>query len=156
VRTAAFAMRLSVLRAATRVRVGLWRRENWTQLGRFCVVGGSGYLVNLCVFALCTRLLGAHHLVAATAAFLVAVTSNFWWNRHWTFDAREADAGFQARRFLAVSLVAFVLAAAVLDALVRLAGMPSLAAQAIAVACATPVSFVGNKLWSFARGVSQR
>ena len=35
--------------------------------------------------------------------------------------------------------------------LVRDAGMPKLAAQAIAVAAATPVGFVGNKLWTFRR-----
>ena len=35
-----------------------------------------------------SRCFGAHHLVAATAAFVVAVVNNFWWNRHWTFDAR--------------------------------------------------------------------
>ena len=45
--------------------------------------------------------------VAAVLAFLVSVANNFWWNRHWTFDARDGHAGFQAARFLAVSVVAF-------------------------------------------------
>ena len=70
------------------------------QLGKFCAVGGSGYVVNLCVFALFVGPLGAHHLVAATAAFVVAVVNNFWWNRHWTFDARGGRAGFQAAALL--------------------------------------------------------
>ncbi len=68
---------------------GLRRPHNWVQLGKFCVVGGSGYIVNLRVFAICVKALGLHHLVAATRAFIVAVTNNFWWNRHWTFRARE-------------------------------------------------------------------
>ena len=71
-----------------RVRAGLRKPNNWLQLAKFCAVGGSGYVVNLAVFALCVEGFGAHHLVAATVAFVVAVVNNFWWNRHWTFDAR--------------------------------------------------------------------
>ena len=36
-----------------------------------------------------------------------------------------------------------------LELLVAVAGAPEVPAQAIAVACATPLNFVGNKLWSF-------
>ena len=46
------------------------------------------------------------------------MTNNFWWNRHWTFSARDGHAGFQAARFLVVSVVAFVFAAMVLELLV--------------------------------------
>ena len=52
------------VRAHTRVRHGLRRPHNWYQLVKFCVVGGSGYVVNLCVFAACVNLFSMHHLVA--------------------------------------------------------------------------------------------
>ena len=136
-------------RAHTRVRHGLRRPHNWYQLVKFCAVGGSGYVVNLCVFAACVELLSMHHLAAATCAFVVAVTNNFWWNRHWTFAARDGHAGFQAVRFLAVSVVAFVFAATILELLVSSAGMAEIPAQAISIVAATPLSFLGNKLWSF-------
>ena len=87
-----------------RVRAGLRKPHNWMQLMKFCAVGASGYVVNLCVFAAFVELLDAHHLVAATAAFVVAVLNNFWWNRHWTFRARGGRAGFQAARFFTVSV----------------------------------------------------
>ena len=35
-----------------RVRSGLRRPHNWKQFGKFCAVGGSGYVVNLAVFTL--------------------------------------------------------------------------------------------------------
>ena len=92
-----------------------------------------------------------HHLVAATLAFLVAVLNNFWWNRHWTFGARDGHAGFQAARFFTVSVVAFVFAAVLLEMLINQAGMAEIAAQAISIVAATPLNFVGNKMWSFAR-----
>ena len=132
-----------------RVRAGLRKPHNWMQLIKFCAVGASGYVVNLSVFALCVEVLDVHHLVAATAAFVVAVTNNFWWNRHWTFRARGGHAGFQAARFFTVSVAAFLFAALVLELLVSVAELPELPSQAIAVVVATPLNFIGNKMWSF-------
>ncbi|MGH3995767.1 MAG: GtrA family protein, partial [Pseudonocardiaceae bacterium] len=74
---------------SARVRQGMRRSRNWVQLVKFSVVGGSGYVVNLAVFTLAFELGNLHHLGAATIAFAVAVTNNFWWNRHWTFGARD-------------------------------------------------------------------
>jgi dolichol-phosphate mannosyltransferase len=132
-----------------RVRHGMRHPHNWFQLGRFVAVGASGYVVNLAVFTVCVHGLGVNYLVAATLAFLVAVTNNFVWNRHWTFDARGVHAGFQAFRFFVVSVAAFLFNIAILYALVEGAGLGKVPAQAIAIVLATPVSFVGNKLWSF-------
>jgi putative flippase GtrA len=132
-----------------RVRSGLRRPHNWVQLIKFCAVGASGYVVNLSVFALCVELIGLHHLIGATVAFVVAVTNNFWWNRHWTFKARSGHAGFQAARFFTVSVGAFLFAALVLQLLVDVAGLPEVPSQAIAIIAATPLNFVGNKMWSF-------
>jgi dolichol-phosphate mannosyltransferase len=136
--------------AQGRVRAGLRKSDNWIELFKFCLVGGSGYLVNLIVFAFALETLGVHHLTAATMAFAVAVTNNFWWNRHWTFGAVDGHAGFQAARFFAVSVFAFLFAAAVLELLVRYGEVPEIGAQAISIVVATPLNFVGNKMWSFA------
>ena len=133
-----------------RVRAGLRRPHNWLQLVKFCAVGASGYVVNLCVFAVCVAVLDLHHLVAATAAFVVAVMNNFWWNRHWTFRARGGHAGFQAARFFAVSIAAFLFAATLLELLVSVVGVAELPAQALSIVAATPLNFIGNKMWSFA------
>ena len=120
------------------------------QLLKFGIVGGSGYLINLAVFALLTGGLGLHHSLAAVGAFCVAVTNNFLWNRHWTFEAGDGHAGFQAARFFAVSIAALLINLAALEALIAGASLGDLAAQAIAVAVAMPFNFLGNKLWTFA------
>ncbi|HVE68843.1 MAG TPA: GtrA family protein [Solirubrobacteraceae bacterium] len=137
------------LRLHGRVRHGLRRPANWLQLVRFACVGASGYVVNLAVFATAVHFAGLDYRLAAGAAFLVAVTNNFWWNRHWTFDARGGHAGFQAARFFTVSVAAFAFNLAALWLLVGAAGFPEIPAQALAIVLATPVSFAGNKLWSF-------
>jgi dolichol-phosphate mannosyltransferase len=140
---------LDRLRRRDRVRRGMRDAGNWWQLARFTAVGASGYVVNLITFAICVHALDIDFRIAAVIAFLVAVSNNFWWNRHWTFDARGGHAGHQAVRFLVVSLAAFGVNFAVLEVLVTVAGLKELVAQAIAVAAATPCNFVGNKLWTF-------
>jgi putative flippase GtrA len=142
------------MRAHTRVRHGLRRSHNWVQLLKFCAVGASGYAVNLIVFTLAVKVLDLHHLVGATLAFIVAVTNNFLWNRHWTFAATGGHAGFQAARFFTVSVAAFIFAAAVLEVLVSGLDFPEIPAQAISIVVATPLNFIGNKMWSFALGPS--
>jgi dolichol-phosphate mannosyltransferase len=132
-----------------RVRHGLRHPHNWMQLVRFGVVGASGYVVNLGVFALAVHVAAIDYRIAAVLAFLVSIANNFWLNRHWTFAARGGHAGFQAARFLTVSVAAFLLSYVVLLVLVEGAGLPEVPAQAVAIVTATPLSFLGQKLWSF-------
>jgi len=135
---------------AYRIGAAARRPASWLQLVKFGLVGGSGYLINLAVFAALTGNLGVHHIVAAIGAFCVAVTNNFLLNRHWTFGAGDGHAGFQAMRFFAVSIAALAINLMALEALLSGTLLGELPAQAIAVALAMPFSFLGNKLWAFA------
>jgi len=137
------------LRPHTRLLHGMRRPANWLQLVRFGVVGGIGFAVNLAVYALFVHALGVDYHVAAVLAWLVAVVNNFMLNRHWTFDARDGLVHFQAMRFLVVSLGALVVSLLLLTLFVEDAGLPKVAAQALAVAASMPLNFLGNKLWSF-------
>jgi putative flippase GtrA len=134
---------------ARRVRHGLRRPDNWFQLVRFSIVGGTGYVVNLAVYSLLVAAADFHYIPAAVLAFCVAVTNNFLLNRHWTFRATDGSAAFQAPRFLMVSVVALAFNLLVLELLVGVADIAEIPGQAAAVLAATPLNFVGNKLWSF-------
>ena len=138
--------------AGLRARFGhaLRQRHNWEQLAKFCVVGASGYAVNLLVYTALLDGLDWHYRAAATGSFLVAVTNNYLWNRLWTFRHRRGHLVHQGFRFLLVSTVALGANLVFLSVLVAL-GVPKLPAQAIAIALVTPWNFVANKLWSFRR-----
>lgn len=123
-------------------------RDTWAQLLRFCVVGASGYVVNLAVFATLFSVVGLHHLGAAVGAFLVAWTNNFILNKFWTFRRHELSAARQGARYMAVSLAALALNLIALEMMVR-AGMPEVPAQAVAIALVMPVNFLLNRRWSF-------
>ena len=135
-------------RRRDRVRHGMRQKHNWWQLARFTAVGASGYIVNLATFAIVMGF-GHDYRIAAVVAFLVAVTNNFFWNRHWTFDASHGHAGSQAFRFLVVSGAGFLINLGLLELLVVVAGLWEVYAQALAVAAATPCNFLGNRLWTF-------
>jgi len=139
---------MTSVQTAKRIGRGTLKPGNWIQLLQFGLVGASGYIVNLAVFALVNGPLSVHYIVAAILAFCVAVMNNFWWNRHWTFDAKHGHAGFQAARFFTVSVLALIVNLIALKLLVG-GGMGELPGQAISVAIAMPFNFIGNKLWTF-------
>ena len=140
----------SLPRYRTRLERSIRSVHNWKQLGKFAVVGAVGAVINLVVFRTLVRH-GVHYLAAGTISFLVAVTSNYTWNRLWTFHDQRGHVGIQGMRFFVVSLVALGANLAVLHLLVVYGGLDKLPAQAIAIVLVTPLNFVGNKLWSFRR-----
>ena len=93
-------------RTRTRARDALAKQHNWLQLGKFCLVGGSGYVINLAVFAALVTTIELDYRPAAVASFLVAVTNNYTWNRLWTFRGSRGHVAYQGMRFLVVSMVA--------------------------------------------------
>jgi putative flippase GtrA len=132
-----------------RAHAALRARSNWVELAKFCVVGAIGYVINLVVYASLIHA-GVHFLAAATCSFLVAVTSNYTWNRLWTFRHRRRGVAAQGMRFFIVSLASLGANLVVLDLLITV-GAGKLVGQAIAIVLVTPLNFVGNKLWSFKR-----
>ena len=129
----------------------LRRPHNWIQLAKFGVVGLSGYVVNLVVYALLLKQAGLHYLLAATVSFLVAATNNYIWNRLWTFRHQRGHVAYQGLRFLIVAVLAYGANLLLLTALVEVVGVDKIVAQAIAIVLVTPLNFIGNKLWSFRR-----
>jgi putative flippase GtrA len=138
------------LAARARAVRALRRPANWMQLAKFATVGATGYAVNLAVYTALLRGAGWHYIYAATVSFLVAVTNNYLWNRLWTFRDQRGHVGFQGLRFFTVAVVAYGANLGILSALIAF-GMDKVAAQAIAIVLVTPLNFIGNKLWSFAR-----
>ncbi|HEU0193817.1 MAG TPA: GtrA family protein [Gaiellales bacterium] len=132
---------------ARRVHLAIRKPDNWFELGRFLVVGASGYVVNLAVFYLADRAMP--YPIAFILAFVIAATSNFVWNRWWTFRVHHGVPHHQYMRFLTVSALALGIDLIVLTTLVEWAGVAPLPAAAVAIVIATPVSFLGNKIWSF-------
>jgi dolichol-phosphate mannosyltransferase len=134
--------------AAARTVRALRSPHNWIQLAKFGIVGASGYVVNLVVFAALLSW-GAH--VAAAISFVISAGNNYWWNRHWTFAHQKSHVGLQGLRFFIVSLAAFAVNQLWLVVFIDVLDWRKILSQAIAIVLVTPLNFLGNKLWSFRR-----
>jgi dolichol-phosphate mannosyltransferase len=128
--------------------IALGTRDSRHQFLRFCVVGASGYVINICAFAVALAL-SVEHLAAVVVGFTVAMASNFWCNRRWTFAACHRGLARQAARFFTVSVAACLLAATIFELLIGSAGFSAMAAQPASVMAALPLSFLGSRNWSF-------
>ena len=131
---------------SSRTAAALRRRTNWVQLVKFGIVGVSGYVINLAIFAALVGW-GAH--VAAAISFVISAASNYWWNRHWTFANTKSNIGIQGARFFVVSVAAFGVNQLWLVLFIDVLDWRKVLSQAIAIVLVTPLNFLGNKLWSF-------
>lgn len=159
-----------VVAATRRLRIPepLTRSQNWWQLLKFSMVGGSGFIVNLVVYAISLRLMGdvpggiEDYQLAAFIAFFIANMSNYALNRVWTFHERGGGAVLlEYLRFLAIGVLSLLVGLVILTVLVQVFELPQqlahtgvtdlgkLIGQAIAIVVVTPIGFVGNKLWTF-------
>lgn len=59
---------------------------------KYCVVGGSGALIQLGLIYLFTEWIGLFYLASAVVAILFVSVWNFTWNLKWTFtDSKEVS-----------------------------------------------------------------
>jgi putative flippase GtrA len=72
---------------------------------RFAVVGAIGFAVDFLSFNLFRSGFGISPEISSILSFLVAVTSNFIWNRYWTYpDSRSKPVIGQLVQFITVNV----------------------------------------------------
>ena len=133
---------------STRAVQALTHAPNWVQLAKFGAVGATGYIINLAVYS---ALLGIGAHKAALISFVVSASSNYWWNRHWTFAEQKGHFAQQGMRFFVVALVALAVNQLWLLIFLDWLGWGKIVSQAVAVILVMPLNFLGNKLWIFRR-----
>lgn len=73
---------------------------------KFSVVGTIGAVVDFGTFNFLTSVFGVWTVLASMISFVAAVTSNFFWNRYWTYpDSRTKRVHHQAIQFALVNLI---------------------------------------------------
>jgi putative flippase GtrA len=81
-------------------------RKELQRFLKFSVVGVIGAVVDFGIFNVLANLIGINSLLASVISFSMAVTSNFIWNRFWTYpDSRSKPVSQQIVQFGLVSLV---------------------------------------------------
>jgi len=141
-------------------------RRELTRFLKFGFVGIAGAVVDFGTFFLLSTVLGVWDLLATTISFAAAVTSNFLWNRYWTYpDSRSKPVGRQASQFALVNLAGWAIRTPIfafgkpvfirLIARLHLANLPDPAqigpylALALAVIVVLFWNFGINRLWTY-------
>jgi putative flippase GtrA len=88
------------------------RRES-KRFAKFLIVGAIGAIVDFGAFNFLYRVLGFQgdpwRGIAQTISFCLAVTSNFTWNRYWTYpESRSKPLARQFGQFFVLNLVAWL------------------------------------------------
>ncbi len=123
-------------------------REELARVVRFICVGCAGTVFALALFAL-FHTLGIDYRVSAALGISISYAANFFVNRQWTFQAHTGSLAPQAIRFAAVSAVATVVNVVAVHLLHESAHLAEFSAEVLAVVIATPVSYLGNRWWTF-------
>ena len=124
--------------------------------GKFNLVGAMGMAVQLAALAAFNRWWAGHYPVATAAALEVTLLHNFVWHLEYTWrDRRDRSAllGQLVRFHLSNGLVSALGNLALMRILVGEAGIPVLAANAIAILCCSVVNFSLGNNWAFAARV---
>lgn len=72
---------------------------------KFCVVGGSGVIVDFGITYLFKELFKANKYIANSLGFITAATSNYFLNRMWTFASNDPHIAAQYLIFIGISVV---------------------------------------------------
>ncbi|MBS1487403.1 MAG: GtrA family protein [Bacteroidetes bacterium] len=81
---------------------------------KFGLVGISGMAVDFGITYLIKEKIKANKYVANTLGFFCAATSNFLFNRLWTFESSDPAVVFQYAKFLTISIVGVMLSNAII------------------------------------------
>ena len=133
---------------------------------KFAVVGTIGAVIDFGVMNLLTQAGSMPLVPAGTISFLAAVTSNFIWNRYWTYpDSRSRPVTHQLTMFFAVNIAGVAIRIPILHfielpltrVLERIYFRPSLSPEflaknltlALAVGIVMLWNFFVNRYWTY-------
>ena len=118
---------------------------------KYYVVGGSGVLVNLGILYALTDFAGFWYTASQVIAISVSISSNFLFNRFWTFsDSIENQRNsVMYIKFLIVSLIGMGIQLGITFALVENIAMYYMYAAGIGILVAGAINYVVNRRWTF-------
>jgi dolichol-phosphate mannosyltransferase len=116
----------------------------------YALIGGIGTIINMLIFGGVHLMMGIHYLLAGMIAFIVALNWNFLGNWSLTFDRPHDELWNKYWKFIAVSLVGFVLYSLFLVISIDYLQLPVLLGNGIAIIGAASFNFVGSELFVFA------
>jgi len=76
---------------------------------KFCIVGFSGMIIDFGTTWLLKEKLKVNKYIANSCGFILAASSNYFWNRIWTFQSENNHIGSEYLSFFTISLIGLCL-----------------------------------------------
>ena len=116
---------------------------------KFCLVGGSGVIIDFSLTYLCKERWLFNKYLANSVGFMLAASSNYVFNRVWTFASHNQHIGTEYIHFIMVSLVGLLINNLVLWLIHSRFDFNFYLSKIGAIAVATIWNFAANYVYTF-------
>ena len=122
------------------------RLRTWEKLIKFCIVGGTGVIVNTGILALLKEIVHIDYRIASIFAIELAIVWNFFLNDAWTFkkSTNKSNTFTKMMKFHGVSIVGAIINWGVLVLLTDLAHIFYIISNLIGIIVATAWNYIVN------------
>ncbi|MEI6696040.1 MAG: GtrA family protein [Bacteroidota bacterium] len=116
---------------------------------KFGLVGASGVIVDFGFTYLCKEIFKIQKYIANAIGFTLAASSNYIFNRIWTFHSLNPEIGLEYSKFLLISLVGLGINTLILWTLVSKFNKNFYVSKLFAIAVVTVWNFFFNLIFTF-------
>ena len=116
---------------------------------RFGIVGASGMVIDFGVTWLCKEKLRWNKYLSNSLGFILAATSNYIWNRLWTFQSESVEIAREYSTFVLIALVGLGLNNLIIWLLHEKLHLNFYLSKLIAIGCVTIWNFSMNYVFTF-------
>ena len=117
---------------------------------KFGIVGCSGMIIDLGITYLCKEILRINKFISNGIGFILAATSNYFFNRIWTFNSQTEEIGVQYIQFMIVSTIGLAINSLSLYFFNEKLKWNFYLSKLVAIGITTIWNFFGNLLFTFA------
>ena len=118
---------------------------------QFYIVGASGVLVNLGILYILTDIAGFWYVASQIIAISISITTNFFFNRYWTFGGHVQDQRNSVMyvKFIIISAIGMAIQLGITVSLVEGSGFYHMYGAGIGIAIASGINYVLNRRVTF-------
>ena len=118
---------------------------------QYYIVGASGVLVNLGILFLLTDIAGFWYVASQIIAISFSITTNFFFNRYWTFGSHVEDKKNSVMyiKFLTISAIGMAIQLGITVTLVESSAFYHMYGAGIGIAVASGINYVLNRRVTF-------
>ena len=117
----------------------------------YYMVGASGVLVNLGILYMLADIAGFWYVASQVVAISISITTNFFFNRYWTFRGSIEDQRNSVMyvKFIIISAIGMAIQMGITVTLVESSGFYHMYGAGIGIAVASAINYVLNRRLTF-------